>query len=157
MNVIDPSHGTKDLAWKLFWSKLAPPNVELFVWKVAHGRIATKVELLKRNINLHNSVICPLCSIDVESISHLLCYCHISWSVWQRWCNVWHVSFVFPASICEFFIQWVCFPAVSIDSKNSNGFNWSFSAVPRECNSLADSLAKKGISRLENYIEVAPD
>ncbi|KAL4339634.1 hypothetical protein GQ457_08G015560 [Hibiscus cannabinus] len=37
-----------------------------------------------------------------------------------------------------------------------NGSSWCFSVVPRDCNSLADRLAKKGISRLKNYIEVAP-
>ncbi|KAK8585413.1 hypothetical protein V6N13_050392 [Hibiscus sabdariffa] len=59
LNLIGPPLGTKDVVWKYCWSKLASPNVELFVWKAAHGRLATKVELLKRNLNIHDSVLCP--------------------------------------------------------------------------------------------------
>ncbi|KAL4295231.1 hypothetical protein GQ457_12G026120 [Hibiscus cannabinus] len=103
LNLIGPPLGTKDVVWKYCLSKLTPPNVEFFVWKAAHGRLDTKVELLKRNFNIPDFVLCPLCSIEQESISHLLCHCQVSWSIWQRWCNVWHVSFIVPASFREFF------------------------------------------------------
>ncbi|KAK8539036.1 hypothetical protein V6N13_110242 [Hibiscus sabdariffa] len=81
LNLIGPPLGIKDVVWKYCWSKLAPPNVEFFVWKAAYGRLATKVEMLKRNFNIQDSVLCPLCSIEQESISHLLCHCQVSWSI----------------------------------------------------------------------------
>ncbi|PPR95522.1 hypothetical protein GOBAR_AA25152 [Gossypium barbadense] len=43
---------SEDKIWKLVWNGIATPNVELFVWRLMGGRIATKVELIKRDSSI---------------------------------------------------------------------------------------------------------
>ncbi|KAL4289650.1 hypothetical protein GQ457_14G024300 [Hibiscus cannabinus] len=40
----------EDEVWKIVWSKIAPPKVQAFLWKVVKGRIPTGSELKKRGI-----------------------------------------------------------------------------------------------------------
>ncbi|KAK9046597.1 hypothetical protein V6N11_052482 [Hibiscus sabdariffa] len=50
--------GTAYAIWKKILSKLTPPKVEAFSWKVIHQRIPTLSELLKRGVmeySLHNA------------------------------------------------------------------------------------------------------
>ncbi|GMI64746.1 hypothetical protein like AT4G29090 [Hibiscus trionum] len=49
--LLENSSCVNDPVWKIVWSNLAPPSVEAFVWKLIHGRIPTRTELVKRGIN----------------------------------------------------------------------------------------------------------
>ncbi|KAL4376105.1 hypothetical protein GQ457_02G020460 [Hibiscus cannabinus] len=75
--------------WKLIWRNLAPPKVETFVWKVAHGRVSTCSELVKRGINCVNSLLCVLCGKESEIVEHLLCHSTslgfygLIWTIWS--------------------------------------------------------------------------
>ncbi|KAK8683317.1 hypothetical protein V6N13_039381 [Hibiscus sabdariffa] len=78
----------KDPVWSIVRNATAPPKVASFVWKVVHGRIPTRSELLKRNIVSSNDVLCPMCSKEPESVMHFACHCIVSWQIWLRWCNL---------------------------------------------------------------------
>ncbi|KAL4320070.1 hypothetical protein GQ457_18G013800 [Hibiscus cannabinus] len=95
----------KDI-WRLVWSKLAPPKVEVFLWKTIKGRLPVGTELLKHNINVPWSGKCILCSREAETVSHLLCHCHVASKVWQKWCEVWNICLVMPGDLCGFLRWW---------------------------------------------------
>ncbi|GMI83017.1 hypothetical protein like AT4G29090 [Hibiscus trionum] len=123
-NVLSPADAQPDFIWKCVWSAKAPMNVLAFVWKVIHGRIPTKVELLKRNINSVQSDLCPLCLTNSETIEHLLCHCSISWRVWNKWCSIWNINIVVPFSIKDFLLGWFDYPHSKFDQQI-----WSLSAI----------------------------
>ena len=45
--------------WKLIWHWQGPQRIRIFLWLVMHGRIKTKEDLFKRNIQ--SSMICECC------------------------------------------------------------------------------------------------
>ncbi|KAK9000736.1 hypothetical protein V6N11_081224 [Hibiscus sabdariffa] len=95
----------KDI-WRLVWSKLAPPKVEAFLWKTIKGTLPVGTELLKHNINVPWSGKCILCSREAETVSHLLCHCHVASEVWQKWCEVWNICLVMPGDLSGFLRWW---------------------------------------------------
>ncbi|KAA3455351.1 reverse transcriptase [Gossypium australe] len=54
-----------------FGEGFSPPKVEFFIWKLLHGRIPTKLKLLKKGITSLSSTICALCLDEKESVHHL--------------------------------------------------------------------------------------
>ncbi|MBA0713154.1 hypothetical protein Golax_012198, partial [Gossypium laxum] len=54
-----------------FGEGCSPPKVEFFIWKLLHGRILTKLKLLKKGITSLSSTICALCLDEEESVYHL--------------------------------------------------------------------------------------
>ena len=50
------SHFHYTSIWKAVWSKLAPPNVEVFYWQVINDKVAIKAELVKRGLLEASSV-----------------------------------------------------------------------------------------------------
>ncbi|GMJ04569.1 hypothetical protein like AT3G24255 [Hibiscus trionum] len=74
--------------WKLIWQNLAPPKVEIFLWRAVQNRILTCFELGKRGISGLGNSLCPFCVANTETSDHLLCQCIFTWQVWQKWCHV---------------------------------------------------------------------
>ncbi|XP_071687046.1 uncharacterized protein [Rutidosis leptorrhynchoides] len=68
-----------------------PKKVELFVWRTRKGRLPILPELDKRGIDL-NSVRCPICDDDIESLDHSLFACKISKEIWVRVFNWWNMG-----------------------------------------------------------------
>ncbi|KAK9000751.1 hypothetical protein V6N11_081238 [Hibiscus sabdariffa] len=95
----------KDI-WRLLWSKLAPPKVEAFLWKTIKGRLPVGTKLLKHNINVPWLGKCILCSREAETVSHLLCHCHVASKVWQKWFEVWNICLVMPGDLFGFLRWW---------------------------------------------------
>ncbi|XP_021840308.1 uncharacterized protein [Spinacia oleracea] len=57
------------------------PKWKLFLWKLLHNGIATKVNLGRRGIQL--SMTCDLCGAGEEDIQHLFRFCDIAQQVWR--------------------------------------------------------------------------
>ncbi|KAL4310177.1 hypothetical protein GQ457_01G054770 [Hibiscus cannabinus] len=95
-----------DKIWNMVWKNFAPPKVEAFLWKVVHGRVATRTELGKRGIVSVNSLMCVLYGKEPETVDHLFCNCEASWRIWQRWCSLWQIHLVFPEKVNEFVVMW---------------------------------------------------
>ncbi|XP_071740907.1 uncharacterized protein [Rutidosis leptorrhynchoides] len=64
-------------------NSLVPRKLEIFTWRVIKKRLPVRTELDKREIDL-NSVRCPLCDDDLETIDHALIFCKHSMEVWNR-------------------------------------------------------------------------
>ncbi|XP_071685671.1 uncharacterized protein [Rutidosis leptorrhynchoides] len=83
-------------------NNLVPLKVELFIWRMLKRRIPVRAELDKRGIDL-DSVLCPLCDNDVESIEHLMVFCQQSMDIWERVYKWWGLGPVTNLSINEAF------------------------------------------------------
>ncbi|PWA64810.1 reverse transcriptase domain, Reverse transcriptase zinc-binding domain protein [Artemisia annua] len=59
------------------WVKVVPIKINIFGWRVCLDKLPTRLELSLRGIDI-TSILCPLCSIAVESSSHLLFSCHVA-------------------------------------------------------------------------------
>ncbi|XP_071708232.1 uncharacterized protein [Rutidosis leptorrhynchoides] len=64
-------------------NNFVPLKVEVFIWRLLRQRLPVRVELDKRGIDL-NSLLCPLCDDDIESITHTIFFCKYAMGVWER-------------------------------------------------------------------------
>jgi hypothetical protein len=71
----------KDKIWNSLWNNDSPPKVNSFCWLVAHGKLLTGENLLKRNI--HGPFRCELCRNAMETSQHIFLLCPFAISVWK--------------------------------------------------------------------------
>jgi len=64
------------------WKKLAPPKVEFFMWLALLGRLNTKQRLYAKGLLQEDQITCQLCSLQPESLDHILLLCPYSQNVW---------------------------------------------------------------------------
>ncbi|KAJ9545729.1 hypothetical protein OSB04_025436 [Centaurea solstitialis] len=68
---------------KTVWLKAVPKKVSIFMCRANLGRLSVRVELDRRGVDL-NSVLCPRCEREVESVSHALFGCKKVKGFWMR-------------------------------------------------------------------------
>ncbi|XP_048494804.1 uncharacterized protein LOC125494938 [Beta vulgaris subsp. vulgaris] len=102
---------------KKLWKNLVPPRIEIFLWLALLEKINTKENLVRRKILPHEENVCPLCNSSPENVSHLLIHCPFSQCIWQWWCNLWNLKWVWPAHLEPAFLQWA-FPGKNKFFKN---------------------------------------
>ncbi|GJR83314.1 RNA-directed DNA polymerase, eukaryota [Tanacetum coccineum] len=59
------------------WIKVVPIKINIFAWKVCLDKLPTRLNLSLRRVEIP-FVLYPLCSIALESFSHLLFSCHLA-------------------------------------------------------------------------------
>ncbi|GJS93266.1 RNA-directed DNA polymerase, eukaryota [Tanacetum coccineum] len=59
------------------WVKSIPIKINIFAWRVSLDKLPTRLNLSLRGLDIP-SIICPLCSVVVESTSHLLFSCQLA-------------------------------------------------------------------------------
>ncbi|PWA50793.1 RNA-directed DNA polymerase, eukaryota, Reverse transcriptase zinc-binding domain protein [Artemisia annua] len=67
-----------------------PLKCNIMVWRADLNRLPTRVELVKRGIQLDNEL-CPLCDADQETSTHLFTGCLFTSVIWSRvgaWCRL---------------------------------------------------------------------
>ncbi|XP_071738834.1 uncharacterized protein [Rutidosis leptorrhynchoides] len=83
-------------------NNLVPKKLEIFVWRARQKRLPVMKELDKRGIDL-NSVRCPLCDDDLETVDHSLIFCKCAMDVWDRVFDWWGFGSMANFSIDELF------------------------------------------------------
>ena len=92
--------------WKLVWSGLASPKVEVFCWQLMRGRITVKEQLARRGLVDWNIAGCTFCKAETESMVHLFFSYRFSWSIWMLYGSSWDLSWVFHTEPIAFFLAW---------------------------------------------------
>ncbi|GKB00752.1 RNA-directed DNA polymerase, eukaryota [Tanacetum coccineum] len=59
------------------WVKSIPIKINIFAWRVSLDKLPTRLNLSFRGLDIP-SIICPICSVAVESTSHLLVSCLVA-------------------------------------------------------------------------------
>ncbi|KAL9681258.1 hypothetical protein QQ045_013040 [Rhodiola kirilowii] len=107
MSIIVQKKKWEEVPFQL-WSGLAPPKVEMLIWRIYLDSLPSKMTLQRRRV-LRNSqdLTCVLCERDFESSDHLLSQCRWSWELWSRSLSWWGASWVFPQTAQSLLESWV--------------------------------------------------
>ncbi|GJX30645.1 RNA-directed DNA polymerase, eukaryota, reverse transcriptase zinc-binding domain protein [Tanacetum coccineum] len=72
------------------WNKVLPLKININTWRVLNGRMATRVNLDRRGIDL-NSLRCPICDDDIETEKHIFVHCELARDTWKDVLRWWHI------------------------------------------------------------------
>lgn len=67
--------------FKAIWKLKCPPEIRLFLWKVANNGLSTFQRLHRLHLTTTNN--CPICNTQQESEQHLIFDCPNSKVIWQ--------------------------------------------------------------------------
>ncbi|GJZ96009.1 RNA-directed DNA polymerase, eukaryota [Tanacetum coccineum] len=73
------------------WVKFIPIKVNVFAWRARQDCLPTRVNLVRRGINIESSI-CPVCSSCEEDINHILFRCDLAQLVLRRICRWWDLD-----------------------------------------------------------------
>ena len=88
-----------------FWQIKALPSAHVTTWRVIENRVATKVNLERRGIQIENNI-CNLYRLSEKSTNHLFFGCRVVWRVWNLcydWLGLNSVDLHVPESHFEHF------------------------------------------------------
>lgn len=76
-------------ACTLIWNKLSPIKVSVMTWRLLQDRLPTKLNLVKRRVELSTEERqCCLCKAQEEDAAHLFFLCPVTFEIW-RTCYSW--------------------------------------------------------------------
>ncbi|KAL4584844.1 hypothetical protein LXL04_009454 [Taraxacum kok-saghyz] len=104
-----------DAGIKSRWCSWIPKKVNIFVWRVLRNRLPTRGSLQGRGIHLE-TVRCPLCNEQEETVNHLLGSCTVANAMWGkvfRWMQLQRIS----VSSMDQLFDWLEGVKVSKDKK----------------------------------------
>ncbi|GJU17262.1 RNA-directed DNA polymerase, eukaryota [Tanacetum coccineum] len=101
------------------WIKYIPIKINVFAWKVYLDRLPTKLNLIRRGIQVL-SASCPICNSAHEDLSHLLFSCDLATDVMQHVCRWWDVVWTSFGSYSEW-LAW--FKSIRMGSKSKSKEN----------------------------------
>nr|GFB08120.1 hypothetical protein [Tanacetum cinerariifolium] len=76
------------------WNTCLPRKVNIFIWRLHLDRLPHRLNLSKRGLEI-DSILCPICNNNVESIDHVFFSCEVASSAWRLlriWCNIFDLS-----------------------------------------------------------------
>ncbi|XP_071733562.1 uncharacterized protein [Rutidosis leptorrhynchoides] len=72
-------------------NKGLPQKVDISVWRALLRRLPTRSELDKHEIDL-DTILCPLCNTNVESVEHILINCQEAAKIWELLAKWWNAN-----------------------------------------------------------------
>jgi len=76
------------LEWcKDIWDLTVPGSVKVFGWRKFLNRLSSRVNLVKMEV-IVSCNLCPLCSLKVKTMQHILITCEVSQCLWIK-CDNW--------------------------------------------------------------------
>jgi hypothetical protein len=67
--------------WKVIWGLNVPNATKMFLWKACNNLLPTEENLFHRRVV--GDQICPICTIEIESVLHILWECPAAVDVWS--------------------------------------------------------------------------
>ncbi|XP_028124100.1 uncharacterized protein LOC114321152 [Camellia sinensis] len=93
---------------KLVWSSVLPPRVSFFYWLAWKNRIKRSDFLLRIGILDNNvSSLCPFCSSELESATHVLLHCPFPWLIWSAVIEDWGFHWCILKSVDGLLTWWM--------------------------------------------------
>ncbi|KAL4591545.1 hypothetical protein LXL04_004514 [Taraxacum kok-saghyz] len=87
------------------WNRFVPIKINVFAWRVAFNRLPTRLNLEQKCIDV-DTIMCPVCQREVESLAHILFKCEVAFAVWGRVANSYYAYMPVFDSFGEM-TQWV--------------------------------------------------
>lgn len=102
-----PQASIANAAFDLIWSNVAPYWVQCFCWLVHLRKIKSSEYLLKIGIiQNEEEAFCKFCSLQLESVDHLLLHCDPVWQLWAKILDWWGVRWATPKTLVDLFLWW---------------------------------------------------
>ena len=89
------------------WQNFIPPRAQVTIWLANLNKLKPGDFLVEKGIINSQQALCPFCSLEVKSNSHILFTWSFSWSIWMKileWCGI---SDVLHNRCGNFSIEWV--------------------------------------------------
>nr|GEY12572.1 hypothetical protein [Tanacetum cinerariifolium] len=80
-------------------------KVNILAWKVRLNCLPSRVNISRRGIDI-NSILCPICERDVESVSHIFFSCYVAKDNFKKVCRWWIMDFAEVSSYDEWLL-WI--------------------------------------------------
>ena len=87
------------------WVALVPAKVNVFAWRLRLNRLPSLVNLDRRGVDL-DSLLCPICGGDVETVNHLFFSCPMAMDLWSLLARWWGMDIPFMSTMEDWYI-WV--------------------------------------------------
>nr|GFA46301.1 hypothetical protein [Tanacetum cinerariifolium] len=100
---------------KTRWIKLVPIKINVYVGKVKHDCLHTRVNISRRGIEIE-SMLCPMCDNAVESSRHLFFSCHFISELMHKITRLWDMDYMEINSFKEW-LEWVSFIRLPLKQK----------------------------------------
>ena len=84
------------------WNRAIPIKVSVFLWRLSLNKLPSKVNLDKKGIDV-DSLLCPICNKDVETVNNLFFTCDMAKDLWDLLARWWELDIPFCMSIVEWF------------------------------------------------------
>ena len=89
------------------WQKFVPPRAKLIVWLANLEKLKTGDFLVQKGIIAPQDALCPFCSLQIESNSHIIFTCRFAWSTWMEILKWWSISSALHNRCNIFCEQWL--------------------------------------------------
>nr|GEV88051.1 hypothetical protein [Tanacetum cinerariifolium] len=84
------------------WIRYIPIKLNIFVWRLMLNKLPSRVNLDRRGIDV-DSVLCPTCQVDVETINHIFFSCYMALELWAKLARWWDLDI----PICANYFEWI--------------------------------------------------
>nr|GEW94819.1 RNA-directed DNA polymerase, eukaryota, reverse transcriptase zinc-binding domain protein [Tanacetum cinerariifolium] len=95
------------------WNRSIPIKVNVFMWRAMLNKLPTSANLDRKGIEV-DSLLCPICHEDVETVNHIFFTCDLAKVIWDLLAKWWELDVSFCASISDW-LSWL--DSSSISSK----------------------------------------
>ncbi|KAJ9555388.1 hypothetical protein OSB04_010002 [Centaurea solstitialis] len=99
-NLIDDTILINTIGLQTRWLISVPSKVNIMVRRLMLNRLASKSNLVKRNIPVSNSY-CIFCGFGLESEDHLFLSCPLASLLWKEFMKWWNLNLTAPSSISD--------------------------------------------------------
>ncbi|GJT81493.1 reverse transcriptase domain-containing protein [Tanacetum coccineum] len=83
------------------WIQAIPIKVNVFLWRLFLNKLPSRVNLDKKGIDL-DSLLCPVCNEDVETVNHLFFSCDMAKDLWSLLARWWGLDI----PVCSTILDW---------------------------------------------------
>nr|GEZ09502.1 RNA-directed DNA polymerase, eukaryota, reverse transcriptase zinc-binding domain protein [Tanacetum cinerariifolium] len=83
------------------WNRYIPIKVNVFLWRLVLNKLPTSVNLDRKEIDV-DSVLCPICCVDVETVNPVFFSCEMAKDLWALMARRWELDI----PICSNFMEW---------------------------------------------------
>lgn len=88
------------------WHGKSPPRAQLLLWFLVQDKLKTDQVLYSRGLLTDVQALCPFCSDQIESSSHLFFTCMFTWQLWASIFDWWGMCMPLQAHPVEVLISW---------------------------------------------------
>ncbi|GJT64280.1 RNA-directed DNA polymerase, eukaryota, reverse transcriptase zinc-binding domain protein [Tanacetum coccineum] len=84
------------------WNRFIPIKVNVLLWRLKLNRLPSRVNLDRKDIDI-DSILCPICHEDIETVNHIFFNCGMAQGLWALLAKWWELNIPLCANISEWY------------------------------------------------------